>query len=121
MIIMHLYDKKKEEAVRKVAGNLKESVKAIGMSELDQTLMGLYSGKSSKHPVKIPPLYFMPELLIFAGMQEETLDAFLEQYKASGAEPIALKAITTPYNSDWTVYELIGELQKEHEKMSGKS
>ena len=84
MILMHVYDKEKETAIIRLAGELQQPVKVIGMGELDQTLSGLCTGKNSKRPVQIPPLYYMPELLVFSGLPEKDLDAFLERYKATG-------------------------------------
>lgn len=113
MILMHVYDKDKEKMITKIAGEMRQEIKRIDMGQLDCTLNGLCTGKDAKRPVKIPPLYYMPELLVFSGLSETELDAFLEKYKTTGLQPIALKAITTMYNYNWTVMELIEELQKE--------
>ena len=117
MILLHVYDKEKETAITKLAEELHQQVKVIGMGQLDQTLSGLCTGKNTKRPVQIPPLYYMPEILVFSGLSESELDTFLDRYKAAGLQPIALKAITTVYNYEWTLMELILELQKEREKM----
>lgn len=117
MILMHVYDKDKEKTIAKIAGEMQQEIKRIDMGQLDSTLNGLCTGKITKRPMKIPPLYYMPELLVFSGLSETQLDAFLEKYKASGLQPIALKAITTMYNYNWTVMELIEELEKERKTM----
>ena len=113
MIMMHIDSKEKSKVVTQIAANLGEKVKPIGYSDLNRTLMGLYTGKPVTKPIDLPPLYAMPELLVFAGMPEEKLDRFLEEYKKSGAEPVALKAVSTMHNADWTVYELIEALKAE--------
>ena len=58
------------------------------------------------------------ECLLIAGFDRLSLDAFLEDIKASGVR-IPLKAVLTPHNSGWRLCDLIEELKKEHEYMSG--
>ena len=113
MIIMHIDSKEKAKIVTGIAGKLGEKVKSIGYPELNRTLIGLFTGKQVTKQITLPPLYVMPELLVFAGMPEERLDRFLEEYKKSGAEPVALKAVSTMSNGNWTVFELIEALKAE--------
>ena len=115
MILMHVNIKEKAEIVRSIATELNEEVKVIGYRELNRTLTGLSLGRVLIGSVSIPKLYQMPELLVFIGMDEDKLDAFLEKYKESKAEPVALKAVATSHNISWTVYELIENLKKEIE------
>jgi hypothetical protein len=51
-------------------------------------------------------------------MADQKLDLFLEKYRASGLKPVALKAISTRHNANWTVYELITALQEESGRTS---
>ena len=113
MIIMHVEDAGKADAVRRIAKALGEEILTIGGWELNRTLIGLFTGKDIRGEVKLPPLYHMPDLLVFAGMTEEKLDGFLDAYRATKLAPIALKAVSTKHNSNWTVYELICRLQEE--------
>lgn len=55
-----------------------------------------------------------PELLVFSELTESKLDEFLAEYRKAGIEPIALKAVVTPHNAEWTIDELTAELIKEH-------
>ena len=71
-----------------------------------------FFGKEKEHK-SLPPFYGMPELLLFAGLGDSELDHFLAAYKESGLKPVSLKAVVTPYNAGWSLYELILELQKE--------
>lgn len=52
------------------------------------------------------------EMLVFAGMEDAALDAFLDACKAAGVSPTACKAVLTPYNAGWSGEKLYGELQK---------
>lgn len=62
------------------------------------------------------------DMLIFYGVSSKELDIFLDRYRASGLEPVKLKAMVTETNSGWTVEQLYGELAKEYlfYKMRGK-
>ncbi len=117
MIIMHLTAAGKREAVTDIAGRLSEPVKNIGYGELDRIVAGLYTGEDKRGQISLPPLYNMPELLIFANVADDKLDGFLSMYRETGLDPVPLKAVMTPYNAGWTVYELIEELKKESKQM----
>ncbi|MCR4897304.1 MAG: DUF3783 domain-containing protein [Lachnospiraceae bacterium] len=65
----------------------------------------------------VPPLYRMPEVLLFCGVEDKALDAFLAGYKKAGLQPIADKAVITPTNRGWTLYQLLTEIRKEHDVM----
>lgn len=54
------------------------------------------------------------EMLVFAGMDDADLEAFLDACKAKGVSPVACKAVLTPHNAGWSGEKLYGELQKEH-------
>ena len=55
----------------------------------------------------------MPELILFFGIPDKLLDTFLAEYKKTDLERIRLKAIVTPTNLGWTVYQLTEHLNKE--------
>ncbi len=79
------------------------------------TLTGI-SGASAKTD-KLPAGYTLPELLIFRDFSETALDLFLTAYRKSGISPVALKAVVTQHNKDWTLYALVEELQRERAAM----
>ena len=54
------------------------------------------------------------EILVFVAFSEEKLDLFLRAYRQAGIAPIPLKAVLTPHNCSWSVYELTQELMREH-------
>lgn len=74
-------------------------------------------GKKQRAAVKAPVVFCLPELMIFSGLPDGKLEQFLEAYKMAGIAPVALKAIVTPYNFNWSVYELAQELIKERTAM----
>lgn len=60
---------------------------------------------------------FPSEMLVFAGMDSELVDAFLDAYKKASIPPIGLKAILTQHNIFWTATALYKELFKEHHSL----
>lgn len=63
--------------------------------------------------MKAPSGYKLPDIIIFSGLADETLDMFLAEYKAEGIEPVEIKAVITQTNIAWSVYELICSIEKE--------
>lgn len=61
---------------------------------------------------------FPAEMLIFSEMNSDQVDVFLAEYKKSGVEPIALKAVITGNNIFWTAESTQKELLREHLFMS---
>ncbi len=66
-----------------------------------------------KNPIGYRGLPMGDSMIVFSGIDSPSLDKFLDAYKATGAEPIAYKAILTPTNITWTPLQLIEELRKE--------
>ena len=59
------------------------------------------------------------ELLVMAGLSGQRMDQVLRSFRKSGIY-IPYKAVLTPSNQNWNVWELFEEIKKEHEKMSGR-
>ena len=86
-----------------------------GKEELG-VLCATYPAAVGKH--EMPPFAWqMPELLVFSGLQENSLQLFLAAYREAQIEQIPLKAIVTPHNISWSIYELSRELASEHAAM----
>ena len=63
----------------------------------------------------------IPEkMLILHGFGNQRLQELLAGLRKAKVPPIALKAMVTEHNADWTLYELYQELLAEHEKMTGQ-
>ena len=60
---------------------------------------------------------FPSEMLVFAGMDSDLVDAFLAAYKKASIPPIGLKAILTQHNIFWTATALYKELYREHHSL----
>lgn len=107
--------KEKLNAVRSSASKNGMQVKEISRINYGQKL-GFLAGIQGFHKEKTnyngPD--FPLEMMVFSGAESSQMDAFLADYKQSGAAGIPLKAIITPHNIFWTAEALYKELWKEH-------
>ena len=115
ILLSYVKNREKEEQLQKLCKRLNIANIRIGQKDMEKELgelCGIYMGAKGIH-APAPLLYQMPELLVFSGM----LDLILAEYRKEKIEPVALKAMVTPHNISWTVYELSSELAKEHAAM----
>ena len=96
ILLSYVKDREKEEQLQKLCKRLNIANIRIGQKDMEKE---------------------MPELLVFSGIPEGMLDLILAEYRKEKIEPVALKAMVTPHNISWTVYELSSELAKEHAAM----
>lgn len=121
MIMFHINNLKKEKQLTALCRSLGLATRNIKQQDIDKPLgsLSIQGGMKGSGVLlngerkKAPDKYRLPELIVFSGLSEESLDRFLEEYKRSGIEPVDLKAILTPTNISWTIYELVCELEKE--------
>ena len=60
------------------------------------------------------------EMLVMKNFTSRRIDELLAALRKAGVPKIALKAVVTETNCNWTFYALYEELKKEHEAMSKK-
>ena len=86
--------------------------------------MGMPGGVSMPSPtldkIHIPGPGITSEMLVFAGMDQPEVFAFLQALREAGIGPVALKAMVTPFNACWSPETLFQELVKEHAAMTKK-
>lgn len=58
------------------------------------------------------------ECVIFSSIDREALDRFLSEMRNNDLR-VTLKAMVTPHNQKWKICDLISELIKEHNAMTG--
>ena len=58
------------------------------------------------------------EVMVLKQFSSQRLDMLLAELRRAGVPRIALKAVLTEHNSDWTFYHLYQELKEEHETMT---
>ena len=114
-IYLHTTDKEKQTAIEKICFAQGIEMKNLSGMDTNRTIAmicGMQMKNSGGHR-QAPPLYVLPEIMLFYGIDDPSLDRFLDAYKESSLKPIRKKAIVTPTNLGWTLYELAEELAKE--------
>ena len=118
-------DRKKEKQIVDLCRDMGLQPRKIKEPETDRAV-GVLAGVipqtlAPRTGKKAPAGWRMPELLIFCGLEDGILDRFLSEYRSRGIEPVSLKAVATPYNLFWTIYELAEELIRERTAMQMKN
>ena len=107
--------KEKIKVVRSIAQKNRIQIKEISRKDYNQKLGALAGIQGfAKEKVIYNGPDFPLEMMVFSGIDSAQIDAFLADYKQTGAQPVPLKAIITPQNIFWTVETLFKELWKEH-------
>ena len=116
-VFLHIPDKNKFDRISKLCEKCGYSCRQIQNADVNRTILELISGQSAGKKVSAPPLYFLPEMMIFQGLADKEVHQFLEAYRAEGLPTVDLKAVVTPWNLTWTLYELAEHLKEEHRSM----
>ncbi len=124
-------DEGKSRQIKMLCGQFGYKTRLLRESDADE-FVGKLAGIDGKYPTKeknneaagsdgiaerSPAGYRQPEIVVFSGISSEGLDMFLGAWRMAGIAPVPLKAILTPYNYTWTVYQLTQELVREHTAM----
>ena len=116
-VFLHIPDKNKLDRISKLCEKSGYSCRRIQNADVNRTILELISGQSAGKKVSAPPLNFLPEMMIFQGLADKEVHQFLEAYRAEGIPAVDLKAVVTPWNFTWTLYELAEHLKEEHRSM----
>lgn len=87
------------------------AVKAVPAEDFSQPI-GALCGLTDRIDAA-PAEAFPEEMLIFCHMDNTAVNRFLQTTKQMRFAPVALKAILTPTNAEWTPAQLCKELQEE--------
>ena len=119
-IYLNIPDSFKKSGIINICQKLGIEKKDINNSDINKTILNIVSGKDVPQNVrsgkKAPQMYCLPELMIFNEFDDESLEEFLKEYKASGLEKVVLKAMVTPFNIIWSLYELAEHLKEESKR-----
>lgn len=105
--------------VKNVASRLKLALDIIPEEYCGCRLKELAAGKYAQNPPDAActsGAQTPPSLLILCGLRDKRLDKALFELRRADI-PIDYKAILTPSNQEWTVPELMKELQRERQAM----
>jgi hypothetical protein len=133
-VFLHIPDKNKFDRISKLCERSGYSCRQIQNADVNRTILELISGQTAGmsgagtagtgapgmgkgKKVSAPPLYFLPEIMLFQGLADKEVHRFLEMYRAEGIPTVDLKAVVTPWNLTWTLYELAEHLKEEHRSM----
>lgn len=124
VILYYVQDEKKKIQLEVLCMSMSIPAKQLKASDLNEQVGKLAGIKESvpfalSQTEKAPAIFCMPEIIIFSGVPDKKLDEFLHSYKNIGLTPTKLKAVTTPKNVGWTLYQLIRELMSEREEIEG--
>lgn len=59
------------------------------------------------------------QCLVFSGIQRKSIDSLLKELRDKEIS-VPLKAMVTPSNRSWSLTQLIAELKREHETLTGR-
>lgn len=110
------------QALKMVAMLAKVQLRAVERKDLCQSL-GALAGVPGmeKSAEEYCGTEAQEEMLYLCGIGGPTLDRLLQGIKRSPLKQVALKAMLTPTNVEWTPLQLLTELRQEHEFMTQKS
>lgn len=120
LVMMHVENGKKEQQIIELCRRLSFQTRQLKQADLNVTVgvlagigKGGAAGNGAANAERAPKGFALPEILVFSGLSDEKQDLFLEEYRKVGVEPIGLKAVVTPYNMTWNLYQLVVELMRE--------
>jgi len=102
-------------ALEKTARAFRLTLRHVGEGDLAATVGDLCAGRPA--PACAPLVLAPPRpALIVSGLRHDTgeLDAFLTAVKNAGTA-VPLRAMVTPTSKDWTLLQLLQELNAEHD------
>lgn len=118
-VLLFRLDQDKYVAVRKVCKILGIRMIDVARKDYSQKLGSLAQIQGFTREAKKYDGPELPaEMLIFSEMNSDQVDAFLAEYKKTGVEKVALKAVITSNNIFWTADKIQKELLREHLFMS---
>lgn len=119
LVMLYTEDGIRRQQIAMLCAQLGIRIKELKRTDADTAVGRLagIAGKTGPGEARAPEGYVLPELMIFSGLADDLLDRFLEAYRLSGLAPVSLKAVLTPYNFNWSLYQLAQELIRERTAM----
>lgn len=125
MVMYYVHDENKKIQLEVLCMGMAFRTRQLKASDLNSQMGELAQIKGIK-PVdmetveKAPAIFGMPEVIIFSGIPNKAIDEFMKSYRNTGLTPTKLKAVITPVNVKWTLYQLIRELADEYGRIESK-
>lgn len=125
-LFINIPDTGKRAGVENVCRRIGADIRCLKAEDADNTLLSIVSGGKYNLGIQTPEkkeksilehgkvkYAELPELIIFQGFDDDSLQEYLKAYRETDLEKIPLKAVLTPYNMSWTLNELIEQLKEE--------
>lgn len=93
----------------------------IKENDCGQQLGYLIGTEGYNYNINAPYEHFSDELLIMSGFNRDDINELIQTLRISGAGRVALKAIITPVNINWSIPQLYKAVKADHDEMSRKS
>ena len=118
VLLYNITDSKKLLAIRLELARAGISIREVAETELTHPLGYLLGmeGFTPGLPGSVTP--FPEEMMVMEGLRGPQLNQFLDALRSRGAA-IALKAVVTEHNVNWSSLQLYRELQMEHRQLCG--
>ena len=111
MVLLYNLDNPKGAKIRRMALPLGLRTRLVTPEQYGLTLAALTEGEEPES--QWAGEGFEEEMLLLVNCLGPLLDRFLQGFRRNKIPPVALKAVLTPTNRDWTSLQLREELAKE--------
>ena len=111
MVLLYNLDNPKGAKIRRMALPLGLRTRLVAPEQYGLTLAALTEGEEPES--QWAGEGFEEEMLLLVNCPGPLLDRFLQGFRRNKIPPVALKAVLTPTNRDWTSLQLREELAKE--------
>lgn len=124
VILMFRIDDEKRRAMETICFQMGMTAVEVAAEEENAPLGLLAGAEGWRNPLlmentrEVQPL--TEEMLVIAGLSEESLEVFLAKLRQYGAT-VSLKAVLTQQNAVWNAGQLQGELKRERAEFFRKS
>ena len=112
-VLLYNLDNPKGAKIRRMCLPLKIRARLVPAEAYGLPLGALADGAEPENPYTGEG--FSDELLLLVNFTGPLLDQFLQGFRRNKIPPVALKAVLTPTNQDWTSADLRAELARERQ------
>lgn len=100
--------------VNALCAEMNIDMQMVDKSEYSKPLSELL-GFDTQADIKYTGEGLTDEMLVLCFFTQDMLKNFLTAFRQNGVKPVALKAMLTEHNFEWSSIELYNDLKKEHE------
>jgi len=120
-ILYYHLAKEKEEAICEAVSLLGATARRVEDCDAGKTV-GFLAGveDASAGEVAELPKIVDAEVLVMCGFSQMQFNLFMAMFQRKKIPQVALKAMMTPTNQDWSFAKLVGELKVEHALMTAQ-